>query len=49
MKCNKSVNKPYCGEYLSVNTGYCGVAGIGSKRKNIARTWLFNGECDCAI
>ena len=41
MKCNKNVNIPYCGEYLSVKTGQCGVAGIVAKGKNIARTWLF--------
>ena len=43
MKCNKNVNIPYCGECLLVNTGYCDVAGIVAKRKNIARTWLFKG------
>ena len=40
MKCNKNVNIPYCGEYLSVDTGQCGVAGIVAKGKNIVRTWL---------
>ena len=43
MKCNKNVNIPYCGECLLVNTGYCDVAGIVAKRRNIARTWLFKG------
>ena len=43
MKCNKKVNIPYCGEYLSVDTGHCGVAGVVAKGKNIVRTWLFKG------
>ena len=38
MKCNKNVNIPYCGEYLSVDTGWCGVIGMVTKGKNIART-----------
>ena len=38
MKCNKNANIPYCGEYLSVDTGQCGVAGIAAIGKNIART-----------
>ena len=43
MKCNKNVNVPYSREYLSVETGWCGVAGIVAKGKNIARTELFKG------
>ena len=38
MKCNKNINIPYCGEYLSVDTGRCGAAGMVPKGKNIART-----------
>ena len=38
MKCNKNANIPYCGEYLSVDTGQCGVAGIAAIGKNVART-----------
>ena len=38
MKCNKKVNIPYCGEYLSVDTGRWGIAGIVPKGKNIAKT-----------
>ena len=38
MKCNKKVNIPYCGKYLSVDTGWCGVAGMVPKGKNIVRT-----------
>ena len=37
-ECNKNVNIPYCGEYLSVDTGWCGVIGMVTKGKNIART-----------
>ena len=43
MKCNKNVNIPYCLEYLSRKTGWCGIAGIVAKGKNIARTYLFKG------
>ena len=43
IKCNENNNLRYCGEYLSVNSGKCGVAGIVPEGKNIARTWLFKG------
>lgn len=32
-----------CGEYLSVNSQWCRVAGIVAEKKNIARSWLFKG------
>ena len=38
MKCNKNVNIQYRVEYLSLKSGWCDVAGIVSKGKNIART-----------
>ena len=31
MNCNGNNNLSFCGEYLSVNSGYCGVAGIVAK------------------
>ena len=48
-KCNKNVNLPYCGEYLSVNTGQCDIAGIVGKGENSTRTRLFKGQRDRAI
>ena len=41
IKSNENDNVLYCGGYLSVNSGKCGVAGIVAEGKNIARTWLF--------
>ena len=43
MKSNENGNISYCGKYLSVSSGWCGVAGIVAKGKNIKRTWLFKG------
>ena len=37
MKCNKSVNIPYCEETL-VEAGWCGIACIVAKGKTIVRT-----------
>ena len=43
MKCNENNNLSYCEEYLSVNSGQCGMAGIAAKGKNIMRTCLNKG------
>ena len=32
-----------CGEYLSVTSEYCSIAGIVTEGKKIVKVWLFNG------
>lgn len=41
IKLNEYDDLQYYGEYLSLNSGSCGVAGTVAERKNIAITWLF--------
>ena len=44
MKSNENGNIPYCGKYLSVSSGWCGVAGIVSKGKNIRELGYLKGS-----
>ena len=41
IKLNEYDDLQYYGEYLSLNSGSCGVAGTVAERKNIATTRLF--------